>query len=100
MPKLQKPIEKVFAEIAETSKKKGKYSAFLNIDAILGLNESEELRELKEMYDSLTSGIRDQLIEIAAIEEIIYTNPRKRDDRFRIKIIFVPELHLRPVVIL
>jgi hypothetical protein len=71
MPRLNKATEKVFAEIAETPKKKGNYTTFLNIDKIMGLPESDDLKEFKEMYDELTSDNRGTFSTLAALEEII-----------------------------
>jgi hypothetical protein len=71
MPRTNKVTEKVFAEIAETPKKKGMYTTFLNIDKIMGLPESETLKELKALYDELTSENKGTFSILAALEEII-----------------------------
>lgn len=71
MPRLNKITEKVFAEIAETSKKKGAYTTFLDIDKILGLPESESLKELKDMYLDLVNESKGNISTLACIEEII-----------------------------
>lgn len=71
MPKLQKVSEKVFAEIAETSQKKGKYTTFLDIDKILNLPESAELKEFKEAYLELVTDHTEVISTLASIEEII-----------------------------
>lgn len=71
MPRLNKVTEKVFAEIAETPKKKGAYTTFLDIDRIMGLEESDKLKEFKEMYDELTQDAKGTLSTLAALEEII-----------------------------
>lgn len=71
MPRTNKVTEKVFAEIAETPKKKGEYTTFLDIDRIMGLPESDSLRALKEEYNELTSENRGTISTLAALEEII-----------------------------
>jgi hypothetical protein len=71
MPRLNKVTEKVFAEIAETPKKKGAYTTFLDIDRIMGLPESDSLRTLKEEYNELTSDNRGTISMLATLEEII-----------------------------
>jgi hypothetical protein len=63
--------EKVFAEIAETPKKKADYTTFLNIDKIMLIDESPELIELKEMYDELVNENKGAISTMAALEEII-----------------------------
>ena len=71
MPRLQKVTEKVFAEIAETSQKKGAYTTFLDIDEVLGLSESNQLIELKSLYKDIVSETQKKITTLAAIEEII-----------------------------
>jgi hypothetical protein len=71
MPRINKVTEKVFAEIAETPKKKGMYTTFLNIDKVMGLPESESLKEFKKMYDELTSENKGTISTLSALEEII-----------------------------
>jgi hypothetical protein len=71
MPRTNKVTEKVFAEIAETPKKKGEYSSFLEIDKIMGLPESETLVSLKKEYEELTSENRGTISTLASLEEII-----------------------------
>jgi len=71
MPKLQKVSEKVFAEIAETSQKKGAYTTFLDIDKILGLPESIELKGFKDEYLELVTDHKEVISTLASIEEII-----------------------------
>jgi len=71
MPKLQKVSEKVFAEIAETSQRKGKYTTFLDIDKILNLPENEQLKDFKEQYLEIVNDHKDVISTLAAIEEII-----------------------------
>ena len=71
MPRLNKVTEKVFAEIAETPKKKGQYQTFLNIDKIMGLPESDSLKAFKAEYDELTSENHGTFSTLAALEEII-----------------------------
>jgi hypothetical protein len=71
MPRTNKVTEKVFAEIAETPKKKGMYITFLDIDRIMGLPESESLKGLKAEYDELTSENKGTISTLAALEEII-----------------------------
>lgn len=71
MPRLQKVTEKVFAEIAETSQKKGAYTTFLDVDSVLNLPETPEMVELKELYRSTTSEFKDTISTLAALEEII-----------------------------
>jgi len=71
MPRLQKVTEKVFAEIAETPQKKGAYESFLEVDKVLGLNQSDELRELKTLYDTFTHNFKDMIGQLASIEEVV-----------------------------
>jgi hypothetical protein len=71
MPRLNKVTEKVFAEIAETPKKKGMYTTFLNIDKVMGLEESPALKEFKDMYDELAQENKGTISALAALEEII-----------------------------
>jgi hypothetical protein len=71
MPRLQKVTEKVFAEIAETSQKKGSYTSFLEVDQVLGLPQSEELRELKLLYEEYTGKSKKMISKLASIEEIV-----------------------------
>jgi len=71
MPRLNKVTEKVFAEIAETPKKKGAYTTFLDIDRIMGLEESDKLKKMKEMYDELIQEAKGTISTLAALEEII-----------------------------
>lgn len=71
MPRTNKVTEKVFAEIAETPKKKGEYTSFLEIDKIMGLPESEALMSLKKEYEELTSENRGTISTLASLEEII-----------------------------
>jgi hypothetical protein len=71
MPRTNKVTEKVFAEIAETPKKKGMYTTFLDIDRVMGLPEAPALMELKDMYDELTSENKGTISTLAALEEII-----------------------------
>ena len=71
MPKLQKVTEKVFAEIAETSQKKGAYTTFLDIDKILNLPEDDQLKDFKDLYREIVTDHTDIISTLAAIEEII-----------------------------
>lgn len=71
MPRTNKVTEKVFAEIAETPKKKGQYTTFLDIDRVMGLPEHPSLMELKDLYDELTSENKGTISTLAALEEII-----------------------------
>jgi hypothetical protein len=71
MPRLNKVTEKVFAEIAETPKKKAEYTSFLHIDKIMGLDESESLKGFKEMYYDLVNDNNGTISSLAALEEII-----------------------------
>ena len=71
MPRLQKVTEKVFAEIAETPQKKGAYTSFLEVDKVLGLPVSQELLELKDLYDNLTHANKEMIEQLASIEEIV-----------------------------
>ena len=71
MPRLQKVTEKVFAEVAETSQKKGAYTTFLDIDSVLGLPESTELHGFKSLYKELVNDSKDVISSLAALEEII-----------------------------
>ena len=71
MPRLNKVTEKVFAEIAETPKKKGSYTTFLDIDRIMGLPESPSTMELKDQYEELTSDNKGTISTLATLEEII-----------------------------
>ena len=72
MPRLQKVSEKVFAEIAETSQKKGKYTTFLDIDEILNLPHMDDrLFEFKDAYLELVTDHEEVITTLASIEEII-----------------------------
>jgi hypothetical protein len=71
MPRLNKVTEKVFAEIAETPKKKGMYTTFLDIDRVMDLKESSKLMALKDEYDELTTENKGTISMLAALEEII-----------------------------
>jgi hypothetical protein len=71
MPRINKVTEKVFAEIAETPKKKGSYTTFLNIDKVMGLPESDSLKEFKGLYDELTSENKGTISTLSTLEEII-----------------------------
>jgi len=71
MPRLQKVTEKVFAEIAETSQKKGAYTTFLDIDNVLAITESGRLHDLKTLYKDLVTEHKDVISTLAALEEII-----------------------------
>ena len=71
MPRLNKVTEKVFAEIAETPKKKGMYTTFLDIDRVMDLKESAKLMALKDEYDELTTENKGTISMLAALEEII-----------------------------
>lgn len=71
MPKLQKVSKKVFAEMAETLKKKGAYDDFLDIDKTLGLHETDVLKELKGMYLDLVNQSRNTISTLATLEELI-----------------------------
>jgi hypothetical protein len=71
MPRLQKVTEKVFAEIAETPQKKGAYTSFLEVDKVLGLPQSDQLQELKTLYENLTHASKQMIEQLASIEEIV-----------------------------
>ena len=71
MPRLQKVTEKVFAEIAETSQKKGAYTTFLDIDNVLALPVSGRLHDLKILYKDMVTEHKDVISTLAALEEII-----------------------------
>ena len=86
MPRLQKVTEKVFAEIAETPQKKGSYTSFLEIDRVLGLYETQELQELKDLYYDLTNRSKESISKLARLEEIII--------QFRCKNVISKELRL------
>ncbi len=86
MPRLNKVTEKVFAEIAETSKKKGAYRAFLEIDKELGLYESNKLKSFKNQYALLAEKSSDDIQTLATLEEIII--------QMRAKLVINSELRL------
>jgi len=71
MPRLQKVTEKVFAEIAETPQKKGAYTTFLDIDDVLGLPVSDQLKELKTLYTDIVANAKKTVSTLAAIEEVV-----------------------------
>ena len=71
MPRLQKVTEKVFAEIAETSQKKGAYTTFLDIDKVLNLEEDNQLSGLKGMYKEIIKEQKEVISTLAAIEEVV-----------------------------
>jgi hypothetical protein len=71
MPRTNDVTKRVFADIAETPKKKGSYTTFLNIDKIMGLPESDSLRAFKDEYSELTSENSGTFSTLAALEEII-----------------------------
>ena len=71
MPHTKKVTEKVFAEIAETPKKNAKYTTFLDIDKIMGIDESPDLMDFKEMYYELVNDNKDTISSLAALEELI-----------------------------
>ena len=71
MPRLQKVTGKVFAEIAETSQKKGAYTTFLDIDKVLNLEEDNQLSGLKGMYKEIIAEQKEVISTLAAIEEVV-----------------------------
>jgi hypothetical protein len=76
MPRNNKVTGRVFAEIAETSRRKGAYEKFLAIDQEMGFQEmgfqeSEKLKEIKEKYSTLVQECADDIKILAALEEII-----------------------------
>ncbi len=71
MPKNNKVTGRVFAEIAETSRRKGAYHEFLAIDQKNGFQESDILKRLKTDYSILVHDIETNINVLAALEEII-----------------------------
>lgn len=71
MPRNNKVTERVFADIAETGRKKGTYDNFLSIDQEMGLNESPALKAMKQKYTELAQEHAEDLKNLASLEEII-----------------------------
>ena len=71
MPRFNKITQRVFADIAETHRKKGAYEKFLEIDEALGLPVSNKLRRLKEDYKTLAHDMSANIKTLANIEIII-----------------------------
>lgn len=71
MPRLQKVTGKVFADIAETPQKKASYTTFLDIDEVLGLPESQQLKTLKKLYSDIVVAAKKTVTTLAMIEEIV-----------------------------
>jgi hypothetical protein len=71
MPRNNKVTERVFADIAETGRKKGTYDKFLSIDQEMGIQESAMLQLMKKRYAELAHEHAEDLKNLAALEEII-----------------------------
>jgi hypothetical protein len=71
MPRNNKVTGRVFAEIAETSRRKGAYEGFLAIDQKNGFQESETLKKIKEDYKVLVNDMAANIKVLASLEEII-----------------------------
>lgn len=71
MPRVQKVTEKVFAEIAETPQKKSAYETFLEIDNVLDIPEDGQLKELKDLYEEITTNQKQSIELLASIEEVV-----------------------------
>jgi hypothetical protein len=71
MPRTNDITKRVFADLAETSDKKGAHERFLALDKELGLQETPSLIALKTRYETIASEFVDDLSTLAGIEEII-----------------------------
>ncbi len=71
MPRNNKVIDRVFADIVGQGQDKGTYNDFLAVDEKLGIRQSQLLRDMKEKYVSIVQDCKSNLSYLAALEEII-----------------------------
>lgn len=71
MPRNNKVTERVFADIAGSQTQKEAYTKFLELDAEIGLKESDMLSLMKSTYADLIDESREAIATLARVEEII-----------------------------